>query len=336
MSIVSVTIPFFALVLIGYVAARVGILPLAAVPGLNSFVLYFALTALLFRLGAQTPVRELLDPVLLGVWTVAGLLVLAAGVLVGLRRRAGWLDAAFGGLIAVLPNSGFMGLPLITALLGVAAAGPIITSLLVDVVLMQSIAVALSQREVARDGGLLLQVRASLLRVVRNPMPWAIVLGAGWGMTGMPLPGPLDTILAMLADSATPVALFTIGAVLAREQMRQAEEVPRRDGAGDVRRDGAGIVRRGGAGDVAVLAGIKLLVHPVAVWVLGRLVMAAGLPLDDVELLALVLAAALPSATNVSVLGERMGADNGRLARVIMVSTTLGFATFTAAVAALT
>jgi malonate transporter len=44
----------------------------------------------------------------------------------------------------------------------------------------------------------------------------------------------------------------------------------------------------------------------------------------------LVLAAALPSASNVSLLAERYGADNGRIARIIMSSTALAFVSFTA------
>ncbi|NBS67162.1 MAG: AEC family transporter, partial [Betaproteobacteria bacterium] len=62
------TFPFFALVLCGYLAARRAVLPLSAIPGLNTFVLYFALPCMLFRFGAGTPVLELLNPTLLAVW----------------------------------------------------------------------------------------------------------------------------------------------------------------------------------------------------------------------------------------------------------------------------
>ena len=37
-----------------------GVLPDAAIPGLNAFVLYFALPCLLFRFGMNTPVLQLL------------------------------------------------------------------------------------------------------------------------------------------------------------------------------------------------------------------------------------------------------------------------------------
>jgi malonate transporter and related proteins len=45
----------------------------------------------------------------------------------------------------------------------------------------------------------------------------------------------------------------------------------------------------------------------------------------------LTLAAALPSASSVSLLAERYGADNGRVARIILSSTALAFITFSAA-----
>jgi predicted permease len=49
----------------------------------------------------------------------------------------------------------------------------------------------------------------------------------------------------------------------------------------------------------------------------------------------MVLVAALPSASNVSMLAERFGADNGRIARIILVSTAVAFLSFSAAVASL-
>ncbi|MDT4858353.1 hypothetical protein FQZ97_928210 [compost metagenome] len=50
----------------------------------------------------------------------------------------------------------------------------------------------------------------------------------------------------------------------------------------------------------------------------------------------MVLVAALPSASNVSLLAERFGADNGRIARIILVTTAAAFLTFSGAVSLLT
>ena len=53
-------------------------------------------------------------------------------------------------------------------------------------------------------------------------------------------------------------------------------------------------------------------------------------------LASMVLLAALPSASNVSLLTERYGAHSGRVARIILVSTSLAFLSFSAAVALMT
>lgn len=317
LAILGVTFPFFALVGLGLVAARSRLLPLAAVPGLNVFVLYFALTALLFQFGAKTPVAELLDPVVLGTWLLAGLVVVGLAVVVARRRGTGWLDSSFGALIAVLPNSGFMGLPLLIALLGAQAAGPLIASLLIDVAVMQSLGVALAHLGQGGDRGLWREVRESATRVARNPLPWAIIIGALWGLTGLTMPKPIDQTLEILGQAATPAALFTIGAVLAREQMEAAPGTSR-------------------VGDVPWLSVLKLFVHPALIYGIGLAAIALGLPLPHLALVTLTLTAALPSAANVSVLAERFRADNGRVAKVILVTTTVSFLTFSGAVALLT
>ena len=70
----------------------------------------------------------------------------------------------------------------------------------------------------------------------------------------------------------------------------------------------------------------------VVVLLVGTGAMALGVPLGHDALTVLVLLAALPSASNVSLLAERYGADNGRIARVILVTTVASFLTFSLAV----
>jgi malonate transporter and related proteins len=130
--ILAVTLPFFALVLMGYAAAQRRVLPESAIPGLNAFVLYFALPALLFRFGMNTPIGQLLNPLVLVVSLLASLGIVAFTIAVTLSARVQMKDAAFGALVAAFPNTGFMGVPLLTALLGAAAAGPVICAVLVD------------------------------------------------------------------------------------------------------------------------------------------------------------------------------------------------------------
>ena len=78
------------------------------------------------------------------------------------------------------------------------------------------------------------------------------------------------------------------------------------------------------------MALIKLLVHPALVFGIGLRRARSARRCSPFGLMVLTLTAALPSASNVSLLAERYGADNGRVARIIMASTVLAFVTFSA------
>ena len=319
LSVLAVTFPFFALELAGYQAARRRKLPLEAIAGLNTFVLFFALPAMLYRFGAGTPIRQLLDPLAILAWVVCALLVVAGTVKWSMNARIRWNDAAFGALVAAFPNTGFMGVPLLVALLGAAAAGPAILTILIDLVVTSSLCIALSRLDSADEHGASEAAKKALKGVSLNPMPWAILLGGLSSALEWKPVAPVMNTIGLLADAASPVALFTIGAVLARSQFlsAQTEQGPMP------------------AGDFVPVALVKLLAHPLLVWAVGIGLRAAGLPLDAFTLHVMVLVAALPSASNVSLLAERFGADTGRIARIILLTTAAAFLTFSAAVALL-
>ncbi len=313
--ILLVTFPFFALVLCGYAAARRALLPQAAIPGLNTFVLYFALPCMLYRFGASTPIAQLLDFSLVAVYLLCALGMVALTIAVTRKGRIGWNDASFGALVAAFPNTGFMGVPLLVALLGAQAAGPAIVTIAIDMLVTSSLCIALSRLDGADEHGAAKAARLALRGVVANPLPWSIALGALASAVGFALPKPVMGTVSLLADAASPVALFTIGAVLARSQMNSALRTP--------------------LADYVPVALIKLVVHPLLVGAVGLGAIALGLPLDRFALSVVVLVAALPSASNVALLAERFGADNGRIARIILLSTVLAFFSFSAAVALL-
>jgi malonate transporter and related proteins len=317
LDILAVTFPFFALVLAGYLAARARMLPLEAISGLNSFVLYFALPCMLFRFGARTPIAQLLDVPAGGLYLLCALTVVAFSVWSSLNARIRWNDASFGALVAAFPNTGFMGVPLLVTLLGPRAAGPAILTMLVDMVITSSLCIALSRLDGADEHGAAVAARQAIKGMALNPLPWAIVLGGVASAMGVEPVQPVNQTIGMLADAASPAALFTIGAVLARSQSIAARE------------EHAPLPAR----DYLPVVLIKLVVHPLMVFGAGEAAIALGVPLDRFALAVMALVAALPSASNVAMLAERFGADTGRIARIIMLTTAAAFLTFSAAVA---
>ena len=317
-AILAVTIPFFALVLCGYLAAWRHVLPEAAIPGLNIFVLFFALPCMLFRFGASMPFAQLIDPVLIGIYVLSALLMVFFTIAATWQRDADsrgvdLKNAAFGALVAAFPNTGFMGVPLLVALFHEPAAGPVIGTVLTDLILTSTLCIAIAQSHLATGGEAPAHPVAGVLRSLRgamtNPLPWSIALGALFAAIGLQLPAPVSQIIKMLGDAATPVALFTIGAVLWRAgQHAHTRTAPRR---------------------YLPQALAKLLLHPALVFALALAARAGGAPLTDLQITAITLTAALPSAANVAMLAERFSADNGRIARIILTSTTLSFVSFT-------
>lgn len=316
LSILGVTFPFFALVFAGFMAAKRGWLPLAAIPGLNSFVLYFALPSMLFRFGANTPMAQLLDVSVAVLYTLSACVMLGLGMWL-LRRHHNWNESAFGTMAVAFPNTGYMGLPLLLSLFGPSAVGPAIVTIVVDLFFTSSVCIALSRLDQAHTHGVRNALLQALQSVFSIPLTWAIALGALVSANAWVLPEMFTQTVGLLAGAAAPVALFTIGALLARP-------VP-------VSELGWWHGQRGGVDVLLVL--LKLVVHSLWVAALGWGWIQLGLPLTPTAWMAVVLVAALPSASNTALLAERFGADSTRITRVILLSTALAFPSFSAWVA---
>ena len=313
LSILAVTFPIFALVLCGYVATRRKLLPVEAIPGLSAYILTFALPALLFRLGITTPLAQMLDLPLIILYTICGVFLSAVIVVISRKRGLSMKDAAFGAMVSVYPNAGFMGIPLLIALLGENGVRVIMVTILVDCFLITSIGLSMAQMQGGRQEKhsirtLLRALGRSLKGAASNPLPWPIAVGVLFGSLGLEVPGPINKTIIMLSETASPVALFTIGAILARNVVREKG--------------------RNLSGDYVPIALAKLFIHPLLVFAAGFMAQMMGSPIEAKTLAAVMLVAALPSAANTSMLAERFGADSGRISRIIMVTTALSFFSF--------
>jgi predicted permease len=298
--ILNVTAPFFALVLCGYLAARFRMLPENPVPALNTFVLYFALPCMLFRFASKVPFGEIVNPPVFLAYMLIGLVTLALALLaVRWGAGEGMREAAFAAMAVEWSNWGYMGFPLIPALLGQAALGPLIAAGMADLLVVVSAGLALASLE-GRSRGVLVALAGASRYVVRNPLLWSVMAGIGFSALELRLPGPLDQFALLLGQAAGPVALFTIGVSL----YMPAAPAWRRD--------------------VLAIAGGKLFLHPA----IAAAVAAGLLSLSRLEIHTLILTAALPVGGTTFLFAERQGANAERIAAAILVSTALAFVTF--------
>ncbi|RZL10761.1 MAG: AEC family transporter [Rubrivivax sp.] len=300
-------IPFFALVLLGWAAARGGLVPLEGIGALNSFVLYFGLSAMVFRLGASGALHQAGLASLLLAYGVAGFAVAGLALAWSVRQGLTRLDGGLAALATAFPNTGFLGLPLLTGLLGPQAAGPVAATLVVDVLVLSSLCLAWAHSRRSPDAQGRRALASAFKGALRNPLLWAMAAGMLVAETQAKLPHPLDETLRLLGLSATPAALFTLGAMLAR--------------AAAAKRSAPGTEAAARAHPVWLPALFKLALHPALVWSIGQALPAVGVSVPRDGLLVLTMAAALPSASNVSMLAEREGASTALVARIILWTT---------------
>lgn len=294
------TLPFFALIGLGYLAGRSRFFSQDATAALTKFVFYFALPAMLFRFTATLDFDQIWNGTLAAaylsatVWTY--LLVTCIGLVRGLDVPTNAVEAQ----CSVIGNVGFLGLPMLAVLLGEAAVAPMILILSIDLIVFSSLIVILITG--SRDGAMSLSVVRTIgLGLLQNPMIVAISAGLLWSASDLPIPAPATDFLLILGAAATPGALFAIGASLASKSAERIEIA-------------------------GWLSFTKLVLHPLAVTVAALFLF----PLDAFTFAVVVACAAMPVAGNVYMLAQHYGVAPQRVSASILLSTAFSVVTLTA------
>lgn len=306
LAILLKTLPFFAVIGLGYGAGRLRFFSPDATAYLTKFVFYFALSAMLFGFAAHLDLAEVFSWAFVWAYFLASALVWALVAGVALLRGAGPQEAVFEAHTGIIGNVGFLGIPMLTLLLGPAAVGPVLLVLAVDLVVFSSLltlAIA-GLREGRMSWGIF---RVLGLGLLKNPMIVSVVLGMAWGATGWTLPVPVNEFMVMLGAAATPCALFAIGASLAGRGAERFEVA-------------------------AWLSFAKLVLHPAAV-ALAALVI---FPVERYAAGVMIAAASLPVAGNVFILAQHFGVAPQRVSTAILISTAASVLTVTAVIAFVT
>ncbi|MDP9411818.1 MAG: AEC family transporter [Actinomycetota bacterium] len=310
-SILNTALPFFALIFCGYAAGRLKLLPETAAAGVNTFVFYFALPAFLFGLMSSSPLAEVVNWRFIGAYATTSLLVFALAALGGrLLFGVGRGEAAVQGLAAVLPNTGYMGIPLISAVFGREAAIPIVVGLTLDGILLIPLGIIIIESGKGNAEGLLATALTTLTALTRNPLILSIFAGLAFSATGLDTPTPLTNFLDLLGAAAGPCALFALGATLAGR-------------AGE---------RLGGTAEVSYMTFAKLLGHPAVLWLTATQLFAV----DPLWATAALLGAALPIAANVFIVARQYDVYVARTSSAILVSTAVSMASVSALLLLLT
>lgn len=300
--VVSLALPFFGLILLGFAAGKIVRAPSEGLVWLNTFILYFALPALFFRLVSRAPFHELAQWSFVLTTTFTTFCVFTLALVVGFWVSRGDLrSASIQAALGSYSNIGYMGPGLTLAALGPAATVPTALIFSFDSILIFTLVPLMMALGRAEQLSLVGMAGEIARRILLHPFIIATAAGVVAAWLEVRPPDAIDTMLEFLANAAAPCALFAMGVTVAQRAVkRTAPELP-------------------------VYAVIKLVAHPALVLVLLSLV--GTFP--PVWVYTAVLMAALPPALNVFILAQQYGVYVERASTGILMGTVLSVATLT-------
>lgn len=300
--VLDVVVPVFALIALGYGAARFRFVDDAGFKVMAMFVFSLAAPALLFSGGTRQHEG--------GAGAALALLpasvIVYALVVVAARRVMGMTlaEAALFALACVFGNSVMMGIPLIIAAYGEPGVPPMLAILALQTMILLGLATVVTEVGLNASAPWRRVLRATAAGILRNPVVLSVIAALVWSALGLPVPGVVRRTLDFLGGAAPPVALFCLGGSLYGLSV-------------------AALWR-----ETLAIALVKLLALPALVWLF-----AIWLRLAPVEIAVAVTIAALPTGANAFILARRYATGADRSGSAVVLTTAISILTLSALIA---
>ncbi len=292
MNLVTIVLPVFLVIALGYALRRLRFVAPATDTALSRLVFYVAAPALLLRSTARTPLQALT-----ALPTLAVLAAVSVAMAVGTYLVAAHARPARRGVIAQgahRSNMVFLGLPVVANAHG--EAGLAVAAVVIGFMVMFYNLLAVLVLTVPHQGLSARSVavwRDTLVKMGANPLVLGCAGGLFLSVSGLALPPTVDRFLEMVGRIALPLALISVGVGLDFGQLRAELAV------------------------TSAVGVLKLIVYPAAVWLGLRAVGLQGLAVD-----VPVLLMAAPTAVTSYIMAREMNGDE-HLAGAIVIGTTV-------------
>ncbi len=228
----TVLLPVFFVLGLGYFAGRAKKFDADQVAGLNELVLDYAFPAMMFVATVKTPRDELLSE---GSYALALLiafvgLFLAVVLVSTLLLRHSLGEATLQANLASFPSVGFFGPPIFQGLFGpsslvsIAFASTLsaVTMIPLTLVLLEIHHQRTTRGEGQRVSSLIVQ---SLANTLKKPMVWAPLIGVALVLAGARVPPLIDNMLMLIGSSTSGASIFLAGLIIAAYEIRLNGEV---------------------------------------------------------------------------------------------------------------
>lgn len=250
---------------------------------------------------------------LLGFYGIV-MVVYAVGMVIGrLWLKQGLRAMSIFGMGGAYANATVLGIPITLAVMGEAALVPMLVIICVHNLLIFAFGTVLAEWGPATPSAagaatasttvesepaqpaLLRKLSRVCTEVLLNPVSGSLLAGALYNFSGLPLPGPIDATLALLAGAAIPGSMFGLGSALSRYHIR-GELLP-----------------------ALLLSLLKLVLMPALMW----LCMVKLFAVETLWAQAAVMIAAMPVGISVYVFSRRYQSCETVAATAIVLSSSL-------------
>ncbi|MCX7323122.1 MAG: AEC family transporter [Hyphomicrobiales bacterium] len=293
LALILIVLPVFVLIGVGYAARRSNLVSDRTGDGLSDFVFTLAVPCLLFRTLARAEIPAV-QP--WGYWIAyfSGVVVcwtLAMLIATRVFQRSGPASVACG-FAAAQSNTVLVGIPIILKAFGEAGTVPLALLLAVHLPVTMTAATVLVE-------GRKTSPRAIARKLLTHPIIIGILLGTAFRPFAAEAPALLWTVVDMLANTAVPCALVTLGIALCRYGLESGLKLP------------------------LILSTLKLVLHPLIVFVLATTVFTMPPAWAGVA----VMFAACPCGINAYLFAERYRDGMAEASTAIAMSTLLAMLT---------
>lgn len=300
-TIIITVIPVFALIVMGYLAAKIKMFSGSQASGLNLFVNYVAIPALLFSTMLKVDISQANPWSLWASFYLAWVVVWIMALIVAhnietLKSKGGAasaLSSTFGNLV-------LMGLPLAYVHFGQRALIPAALIIAIHAPIQWFCATLRAEWAGRSEAKPISEMLKDMgLRLVKNPIIASLIAGFIWNFTGLGLHEAADKIITMLGQAGVPTALFALGLSI------------------------AGYSFKGQLAGVATILTFKMAIFPAMAWVLAVKL----LHLPPIAAGVVILFAAMPPGVNAYLFATQYKASIEAVSGAVALGTAISMIT---------
>ncbi|WP_172398379.1 AEC family transporter [Gilliamella apicola] len=292
------TLPLFILILLGFLAVKLGRWQKTVTDSLTKFTFYIAFPIMLFQIMSHFSEQSEIDIKLLLVFFGGSFIVFAFGCLIASKifKLNGSQSTLFA-MGGIYTNTVFVGIPIIKMLLGDKAIPIVAIIVIFNALILWTLAtVSIEFVQMGKLSGR--SFIKALKNVSKNPIIIGIFTGIAVNYIGLPIPNFINQSTKMVSDMTAPLSLIVLGMGLAEYKIRDQFLI---------------------TGSICIL---KLAILPIVTYIVGKLL---GLP--TLELQVVVLLSSVSIAINCYMMARQFEVLQGPIASSLLISTALSSVT---------